>query len=321
MDCKAKATRHKLVEDICPRKCANCFQQPSNQPSQQPSENSYDKSICENMKEFKFRGSSDKNCEWAGGAPSKRCKKKDNITGLFVKHACPSVCNLRCQCKNSKKAFKIRKTRKSCKQIKRSQCSSLTATNQTVADICPRKCKYCYKFSTGIDSERPSFRPTPDLTIPPSSIPSPSHIETNVPTILSKSPSTTDVNSAVPSEFPTEVPTESVVFHIAVPFGTEIGALIEAITSQIKVSTTTKGKLIEDIEHVVIEVFVTDDGNEVCSHFEAELEINLQSFLCLEIESVIKQRKFNKGDVVRMIEEQIQDGSLQSKSEIGRAHV
>lgn len=109
----------------------------------------------------------------------------------------------------------MRGIRKSCKKIKRMDCESFTDTNESVSDICPRKCDDCYKFSTApslSSSSSPSLAPSAAPGQSPSEAPSfaqsrgppasPSLAPTPTPTIASSSKP-----SASPSADPNQEPT------------------------------------------------------------------------------------------------------------------
>ena len=100
---------------------------------------------------FALNGKPWRNCAWAAKKPSRRCGKKDKTTNEKVKVFCPSSCDLRCACKNSKRKFTIDgKTMKCNKRSKEKNFCSLEANfpnrKVRVADICPKKCKTCFGF-------------------------------------------------------------------------------------------------------------------------------------------------------------------------------
>lgn len=129
----------------CPATCnpdCRATQSPTVSPTFQPSI----KSPCEDMDGFKYNDSSKKDCNWVSAAPTKRCRKKDKFTGLRAKDACPSTCNRRCTCRNSKVTFKVRGKPKTCKTVRKKQCNLKVTKKRVVADLCPRKCQDCYKL-------------------------------------------------------------------------------------------------------------------------------------------------------------------------------
>lgn len=104
---------------------------------------------CEDSKDFLFKGNAKKDCKWAMKRPGKKCKKKDKETGILVADACRSACDHRCTCRNVKKAFKFNGKSTRCGKIKRSDCSSVAEDGHILADLCPKKCRDCYKHHSG----------------------------------------------------------------------------------------------------------------------------------------------------------------------------
>lgn len=80
----------------------------------------------------------------------KNRKKKNNCKRASAKKACPSVCEVKCTCKNSVK-FKLQATGKKkyrCNKVEKPNqptCSDKINNKLLVEDVCPKKCKTCYK--------------------------------------------------------------------------------------------------------------------------------------------------------------------------------
>jgi len=104
-----------------------------------------DASPCEDVPGFYLDGKKFKHCEWAARAPIRRCRKVDADSGVVVRNACPSVCNIRCRCVNYKRSFHYDGERISCRIVKLRDCNDKTAhSKKLVSDRCPKKCKTCY---------------------------------------------------------------------------------------------------------------------------------------------------------------------------------
>eukprot|EP00536_Pseudo-nitzschia_multiseries_P017651 jgi/Psemu1/51904/gm1.51904_g len=83
--------------------------------------------ICErDDPDFKLNNDSTKNCDWAAAKPNTRCKTKDKTTKKKVEESCPSACDLKCSCMDSKKFMNGGK-KNFCKEIAESQCSEKTS--------------------------------------------------------------------------------------------------------------------------------------------------------------------------------------------------
>lgn len=132
-----------LVSFYCPATCnPDCITAAptiSEAPSFKPSV----VSPCDDVEGYKFNSNINKGCDWVAQYPFTRCRKKDKI-GLKLKHACPSVCNLRCTCRNSKMPFALKGKQSKCKNLRRKDCNTKAGRKGIVADFCPRKCKACY---------------------------------------------------------------------------------------------------------------------------------------------------------------------------------
>eukprot|EP00534_Pseudo-nitzschia_fraudulenta_P010808 CAMPEP_0201204002 /NCGR_PEP_ID=MMETSP0851-20130426/168018_1 /ASSEMBLY_ACC=CAM_ASM_000631 /TAXON_ID=183588 /ORGANISM="Pseudo-nitzschia fraudulenta, Strain WWA7" /LENGTH=254 /DNA_ID=CAMNT_0047492043 /DNA_START=112 /DNA_END=873 /DNA_ORIENTATION=- len=100
---------------------------------------------CKDSEDFLFRDNPDKGCKWATKRSAKRCKKTDEGTGILVADACPSACDLRCTCRNKRKEFQFNEKSTRCNKIEESDCSSVADNGNNLADMCPKKCKDCYK--------------------------------------------------------------------------------------------------------------------------------------------------------------------------------
>jgi len=78
------------------------------------------------------------------------CRKKEKVLGGKIKDFCPSVCNLRCSCKNSKIAFTLKDVGKKseyfCSDFKgKRHCDEpIKNRKKFMKDFCPRKCGDCY---------------------------------------------------------------------------------------------------------------------------------------------------------------------------------
>jgi len=140
----------KPISFHCPATCEipDCFSpEPTNSPTVSPTFQPSTRSQCDDREGFLYKGKPKKDCSWAFRAPNKRCKLSfiDSGFKMKVKDVCPSVCDLRCKCTNSKQVFRLQKTRTTCRQIKRKKdCKRRVYRKRIVADFCPRKCKDCY---------------------------------------------------------------------------------------------------------------------------------------------------------------------------------
>jgi len=94
-------------------------------------------------------------------------KKKRKCKSQKVAQACPSVCNLRCSCKDSNGKVKIKAAgrfkgkRFKCKKLgKRNQptCDTLVKGDRLAAYFCPKKCKDCFDMSSSLSSSRRQLR-------------------------------------------------------------------------------------------------------------------------------------------------------------------
>lgn len=101
------------------------------------------KIFCQDDDRFRHKDIPKKDCRWAGENRRIRCNKEG------VDEGCPSVCNLRCGCKNSAEVFLINgeKSTKNCRSIDAEKhCDKEVGKgNRKVAGICPKKCKDCYE--------------------------------------------------------------------------------------------------------------------------------------------------------------------------------
>eukprot|EP00534_Pseudo-nitzschia_fraudulenta_P016334 CAMPEP_0201251764 /NCGR_PEP_ID=MMETSP0852-20130820/66528_1 /ASSEMBLY_ACC=CAM_ASM_000632 /TAXON_ID=183588 /ORGANISM="Pseudo-nitzschia fraudulenta, Strain WWA7" /LENGTH=457 /DNA_ID=CAMNT_0047551377 /DNA_START=102 /DNA_END=1475 /DNA_ORIENTATION=- len=119
----------------------SCFtEEPTVAPTTEPTFTPSDGSRCLDDDNFII---GKKSCKWVGKNPTKRCAKKSDGSGTRAMDACPSVCNLRCTCANSKKSFKFEKSRVLCKIMRKEHCKAASG-KKIVADHCPRKCNDCY---------------------------------------------------------------------------------------------------------------------------------------------------------------------------------
>mmetsp|Transcript_24742 Transcript_24742/g.55259 ORF Transcript_24742/g.55259 Transcript_24742/m.55259 type:complete len:493 (-) Transcript_24742:94-1572(-) len=151
---KKTATRCMLVDKVsgldvsyfCPFTCdpVCTTDAPTAAPTLAPTLSPSSESRCVDDPNLKYKGDSEKNCKWVGLSTLKRCKKKQSGEKLAV--SCPSVCDYRCSCVNSKKKFQVKTFdgKSTCKVIRKKHCQMKAIKNKIVADFCPRKCGSCY---------------------------------------------------------------------------------------------------------------------------------------------------------------------------------
>jgi len=99
---------------------------------------------CKDIEEFVINGVV-RNCKWTGKFDNVRCKRTTE-SGIKVSDACPSVCDSRCTCTNTKKIFPFENKKRTCRLIlkRNGDCLKNAGRKKIVADFCPRKCDDCY---------------------------------------------------------------------------------------------------------------------------------------------------------------------------------
>ena len=108
---------------------------------------------CEDLKDFQSGGNAKKDCNCAAKRRGKKCKKTDQGTGALVAVACPSACDLRCSCRNRRKAFKFNGKSIKSREIEESDYSSVDDDGNILADLCPKICSDCYKHRSSPPTE------------------------------------------------------------------------------------------------------------------------------------------------------------------------
>jgi len=105
-----KGSKRKVLA-LCPLTCKKkCAPFRTNAPSPAPTPEVL-KFCYQDDPKFRFKGNPKKDCLWARQYPTGRCGKKDQKNEKRVRESCPSACNLRCVCKNTRK-FKVKGEKK-----------------------------------------------------------------------------------------------------------------------------------------------------------------------------------------------------------------
>eukprot|EP00536_Pseudo-nitzschia_multiseries_P006185 jgi/Psemu1/303906/fgenesh1_kg.128_\ len=118
------------------------------EPSEAPTLSPETTCLTLDKKNFKYKGSKKKKCDWVAEDPDNRCKYMHK--GRRVNKFCKSSCNLRCLCVNTTLEIKRKDKKKfqKCKKIKKKHCNqkATTAPNKPfkfVYEFCPARCDKC----------------------------------------------------------------------------------------------------------------------------------------------------------------------------------
>ena len=132
------------VKQFCRKTCYKNCDEPPPSPSPQPPDPDH-ANRCFDTEGFAFEGERSKDCDWVKELPSLRCNQKDETKNdAEIRTFCPSVCNKRCTCQDSKKTIPSLDIK--CKDVrKQKHCreDSGMEGHPQVRDMCPLKCDYC----------------------------------------------------------------------------------------------------------------------------------------------------------------------------------